>query len=125
MKKLVTSVPNLAIVETVDSPKLAAKLNTEYCKLEHRKDKLPVLVQVNVSGEYSKHGVVKGQVIPLCDFIRNKCPWLRFSGLMAMGKVNDLEGFLVMTKLKDTIVAHAKEINGDDFILSMGTSADF
>ena len=50
------SIPNLALVETVDSVKLANTLNKELVKLE-RKEPLPILVQVLTGGEDSKFGV--------------------------------------------------------------------
>ena len=70
-KKLV-SVPNLVLFETLDTQKLATKLNKELGKIQ-RADPLPVLVQVNTSGEDTKSGVTAGDVPSLVDFIRTDC----------------------------------------------------
>ena len=56
-----TSVPNLAMLETLDTAKLAEKINKELGKTG-RTDPLPVLVQVNTSGEASKNGVSQEEV---------------------------------------------------------------
>ena len=46
------SVPNLHMVETVDSVKLADALNSSWIKLK-KVEKLKIMVQVNTSGEES------------------------------------------------------------------------
>ena len=122
VKKLVTSVPNLALFETVGPVKLATKLNKEWSNCE-RPNPLHVLVQVNTSEEASKGGVSQTEVPELVNFIRTDCPVLKFSGLMAMGAVGDLEGFQVMKALRDTLVTD--NLPAEQFILSMGTSGDF
>ena len=53
-KKLV-SVPNLRMIESLDSLKLAEKLNKELEKIE--REKLDVLVQVATGDEDTKHGI--------------------------------------------------------------------
>lgn len=117
-----TAVPNLALFETVDTQKLATKLNKELTKL-NRENPLPVLVQVNTSGETTKSGVPTEEVSDLVTFIRTDCPLLRFKGLMAMGALNDIEGFQTMSNLRDALVA--PDLDQNDFVLSMGTSQDF
>ena len=117
-----TAVPNMALFETLDTQKLATKLNKELAKL-NRTNPLPVLVQVNTSGEATKNGVPAEQVSDLVTFIRTDCPLLRFKGLMAMGALNDIEGFRAMSTLRDALVS--PDLDQDDFILSMGTSQDF
>lgn len=42
---------------------------------------------------------------------------------MAMGALNDIEGFKAMASLRDSLIN--EELKREDFILSMGTSADF
>ena len=67
-------------VQTVDRGKIARRLS------EQRPASLPplnVLVQVNVSGEASKSGVMPGDVAPLCGEIRGMKN-LRLRGLMAI-----------------------------------------
>ena len=53
--------PNLALFETLDTAKLATKLNKEAGKVG-RESPLPVLVQVNTSGEATKSGVASDEV---------------------------------------------------------------
>ena len=110
------------MIETVDTAKLAGKLNKEMSKLG-RTDPLPVLVQVNTSGEASKNGVSQEEVPQLVSYIRTDCPLLRFNGFMAMGALNDVEGFQLMARLRDSSVN--EELSAQDFILSMGTSGDY
>ena len=122
VKKLVTSVPTLALFETLYTTKLAEKLNKELAKMG-RATPLSVLVQVNTSGEASKNGVTQAEVPAIVAFIRTDCPQLHFNGLMAMGALNDVEGFQIMSGLRDSLVT--EELNAEDFILSMGTSGDY
>ena len=48
---------------------------------------------------------------------------LRFNGLMAMGALNDIEGFRAMSTLKTSLIT--EDLTSDSFILSMGTSLDY
>ena len=83
--KLVKEVPNLAVLETVDSVKLAGKLNNA-CEAVGR-EPLSVFVQVDTSGETTKSGVEDGvELDELVLFIKEQCPYLRLSGLMTIGK---------------------------------------
>lgn len=81
---LVKSVPNLAFVETVDSERLARKLNGAV--EAQGRPPLNVLVQVNTSGEESKSGVEPGApAVELSRFIVTECAHLRLRGLMTIG----------------------------------------
>jgi PLP dependent protein len=84
--------PGLYMIESVDSVKLAEKLEKEMNKWE--REPLKVLVQVSTGDEDSKHGVKIEEATSLVCFIRDSCPRLQFSGLMAMGKLNDRDGFV-------------------------------
>ena len=53
VNKLLT-VPNLYIVETIDSEKLADAVNSSWEKLV-KKTKLKIMVQINTSGEQSNY----------------------------------------------------------------------
>ena len=116
-------VPNLALIETVDSAKLATKLNTELLKIE-RAQPLPVLVQVHSGGEASKFGVEPAEVPTLVGHIQADCPQLKFSGLMSMGLLHDVEGFKMMAALKKDLLEKSG-LTEETFLLSMGTSADY
>ena len=93
---------NLAIIETVDSQKLADTLNKECSKIEERKDApLDVLIQVLAQNtEGSKFGVKTEEAIPLVQHIKDQCPFLKFKGLMSMGEIGNTEEFKTVHELK-------------------------
>jgi len=64
------------VIQTVDTPKLARRLNDCGCRLQ-------VMVEVKLSEEETKHGVVPGDLSALIDSIRD-CPNLEMMGLMTM-----------------------------------------
>lgn len=77
--KLIRELPNLEVVETVDSVKLADKLN-KACQ-ENNKI-LQVFIQVDTSGEDTKSGVVVEELKDLASHIVNNCSALKLTGLM-------------------------------------------
>jgi PLP dependent protein len=91
-------------IETVDSKKLAEKLNKEWKNLA-QVNPLPVLVQVLSSDEDTKHGMPSEEVPNLVDYILKECPKLHFCGLMTMGKLHDIEGFRLMYELRSKLIA--------------------
>src|SRR5690606_24035194 len=46
---------------------------------------LPVLLQVDATGECSKHGVPLGDAPALADHVRARCPHLALHGVMGIG----------------------------------------
>ena len=78
--KLIRDIPNLEIVETVDTEKLCLKLN-KAC-LEASRDILDVYIQVHTSDEDTKSGVAPSEVLNLATFIGSNCSRLRIKGLM-------------------------------------------
>ncbi|MEE6479092.1 hypothetical protein FKM82_012123 [Ascaphus truei] len=78
------AVPNLHMLETIDSAKLADKVNSSWQK-KGLAEKLKVMVQVNTSSEYSKHGLPPGDTVGLVKHIMENCPSLQFVGLMTIG----------------------------------------
>lgn len=83
--RAVCGVPSLAVVHSVDRPKLAAKL-AEVCADLGRS--LDVLIQVNATGEDQKHGVQPSDAAVLARAILAAAPALRLVGLMAMGPLD-------------------------------------
>lgn len=98
-------IPNLFIVETIDSAKKADTLN-KACVAVERQDKLKVYVQVNTSGEdgrpgvfiwyqtwgywhddgiIAKSGVEPADALDVCKHIKENCPALELYGLMTIG----------------------------------------
>lgn len=67
-------------LHTVDSERLAEELNR---RLSDEGRCLPVLIEVNVSGEESKSGCSPHEAAPLCDLIR-ELPSLNLRGLMTI-----------------------------------------
>ncbi|XP_073910746.1 pyridoxal phosphate homeostasis protein isoform X3 [Castor canadensis] len=81
---LITAVPNLFMLETVDSVKLADKVNSSWQK-KGSPERLKVMIQINTSGENSKHGLPPSETIATVEHINAKCPSLEFVGLMTIG----------------------------------------
>ena len=120
--KLITSCPNLYMIETIDSEKLATKVNLALEMTGRPDSRLRVLIEVKTSQEESKHGVAPTEVLPLIAFIRDKCPRLIFSGLMTMASPERPgECFSALRGLADELGEDGHEVE----TLSMGMSGDF
>lgn len=121
--------PNLAMMETIVSQKLAKKLNSHAGSVE----KLPVMIQVNTSGEANKNGLEPDESVECAQFIQKECPNLKFVGLMTIGDIgnslaaSDKGENPDFAKLRETRALVAKELNlaESDIELSMGMSSDF
>ena len=123
--QLFRACPHLAMLETVDSVKLANKLNSTLP--ETRVEPLRVLVQVNTSGEESKYGVEPDACTALAKHIYDSCPRLRFSGLMTIGMpdyTSKPENFETLRRCREE-VCEALGIEESACELSMGMSGDF
>lgn len=125
-KVLVKGVPNLAMVETVDSEKLAKRLDA--AAAENRQEALPVMVQVNTSGEETKSGINPGEpCVTLSRIIHDECPNLRLAGLMTIGMPDYSsrpENFKCLMNCRRE-VALALGLQENHLELSMGMSGDF
>ncbi len=109
-------------IQSIDSLKLANKINTYY----HNNSLPPVdaMLQVNISGEDQKAGINKREVV---QFFKDTVdlPYLNFIGLMAIGSFTEDIGvktreFTEMKKLKN-------ELKEEGFLLdhlSMGMTDD-
>mmetsp|Transcript_9469 Transcript_9469/g.27036 ORF Transcript_9469/g.27036 Transcript_9469/m.27036 type:complete len:249 (+) Transcript_9469:193-939(+) len=125
VKALLEAVPNLTMLETVDTVKLANKLNNQVGSLG--RSPLPVMVQVNTSGEESKSGVEPGNVVELARHVHQECPHLRLAGLMTIGMADYTskpENFECLQWCRQQI-CEALGLSADDIELSMGMSGDF
>jgi pyridoxal phosphate enzyme (YggS family) len=110
-------------VHTVESPALAAALDGAARAAGRR---LAVLVQVNVAGEASKHGVAPTDAAALCTTVLAH-PGLALDGLMTIGPaVGDPEEarphFRALRELRDDV---ARRLGVELPHLSMGMSDDF
>ncbi|XP_038070891.1 pyridoxal phosphate homeostasis protein-like [Patiria miniata] len=128
VKKVLES-PNLYMVETVDSLKLANELNKTWQKLAKGR-RLKVMVQINTSGEEQKHGVSPSECCDLYDHVRQNCSALDVVGIMTIGAFDhDLSkgpnpDFQTLIQCREAICSKfglAKEA----IELSMGMSNDF
>ncbi|KAF0107930.1 MAG: hypothetical protein FD146_1228 [Anaerolineaceae bacterium] len=121
---------NFSMLHSLDSLKLAARLE-RFCAEANRT--LPVLLEVNVSGEGSKFGFVAWDergwpdlapaLAPLTEF-----PHLRVRGLMTMPPYFDdpeqtRPYFQRLRRLREFLAARLPHADWSE--LSMGTSADF
>jgi len=122
-RALVEEVPNLHVVETVDSAKLAKALD-KACGATGR-EALNVFVQVNTSAEDQKSGVQPEDCLSLAQFILGECPHLQLKGLMTIGKYGDTspECFQCLVDCR-TQVCSSLGIQEDELELSMGMSSD-
>ncbi|EEH51541.1 uncharacterized protein MICPUCDRAFT_53734 [Micromonas pusilla CCMP1545] len=127
-KTLVKAVPGLAMIETVDSVKLANRL-ADACVEAGRVE--PLGVMVNTSGEASKHGVEPNAATALASHIVNECaPALAFRGLMTIGMpdyTSRPENFELLAKARSTRddVCDALGLDATEVELSMGMSGDY
>ncbi|XP_006896708.1 PREDICTED: proline synthase co-transcribed bacterial homolog protein [Elephantulus edwardii] len=123
------AVPNLFMLETVDSVKLADKVNSSWQKKDSP-ERLKVMVQINTSGEESKHGLLPSETIAVVEHINAKCPSLEFVGLMTIGSFgHDLSqgpnpDFQMLLSLRKELCKKL-DLPTDKVELSMGMSVDF
>lgn len=125
VKSLLSSVPHLAMVEGVDSQKLANHLDRAVSAIGRKP--LKVLVQVNTSGETSKSGVDPASCVELVKHVKVGCPNLEFSGLMTIGMPDyssTPENFKMLSNSR-LAVCKALGMAEEQCELSMGMSGDF
>jgi len=127
--EVVLKVPGLACVETVDSIKLANKLNKAVEKSSRKDKPLTVFVQVNTSGEDTKSGVEpkSDDLIALPKHIKENCKSLIFGGLMTIGMpdyTSRPENFLCLQECRKK-VAEAIGVPELSLEMSMGMSGDY
>ncbi|GER48154.1 proline synthetase associated protein [Striga asiatica] len=143
VKTLLSGVPNLAMVHTVDDEKIANHLNRAIVNIGRKP--LKVLVQVNTSGEEcgkrkraselkdffvmtsAKSGVEPTGCVELAKHIRMNCPNLEFCGLMTIGMpdyTSTPENFKTLSNCRSE-VCKALEMEEHECELSMGMSGDF
>nr|CAD7459344.1 unnamed protein product [Timema tahoe] len=126
----IVSIPNIYLVETVESEKVASSLNTAWLKSRKADKKLRVMVQVNTSGEEEKNGCSPAEVASLVKFVLENCKSLEFVGIMTIGKYgyDTSQGlnpdFLSLVQVREE-VCKSLGLCADQVELSMGMSDDF
>ncbi|KFD67845.1 hypothetical protein M514_00247 [Trichuris suis] len=132
VNKVVSSIPHLYMIETVDSIKLAESLNAAVGRRPEGSSKLNVMVQVNTSDEEQKSGIQPAEAGMLAAHIRSTCNNLNFVGFMTIGRLDHCDAgeedenpdFRCLSDVRE---AFCKEngISLDQVELSMGMSGDF
>lgn len=123
------SCPNLYMVETVDSNKIAETLNKQW-ETRKKAGKLKVMIQINTSMEENKSGCKEEDMVNLVKNILENCPNLEFIGLMTIGSFDhDLSkgpnpDFLKLLKCRERLCEELK-LDKKNVEISMGMSADF
>jgi pyridoxal phosphate enzyme (YggS family) len=107
-------------VQSLDRPELAASLDSAAVK------PLPVLLEVNLTGEPSKSGISPGHLPLLADIVAG-CPNLRPLGLMTVARLGAPEAELRRTfaTLRDLLGRLRAGYPGDWRHLSMGMTGDY
>ncbi|MCU0862291.1 MAG: YggS family pyridoxal phosphate-dependent enzyme [Planctomycetes bacterium] len=116
----VLRVPGLALLHGLDRVKLADELQRELARQSRRLD---VLIEVNASGDATKHGTSPAGAPALLEHVQRHCPALAVRGLMAMGPLvgDPAPVFAQVAALRDTLAA----ASGLELpILSLGMSQD-
>ncbi|KAF9740114.1 hypothetical protein PMIN06_003739 [Paraphaeosphaeria minitans] len=135
-KQLAEKIPNLWCVSSMDTEKKCDQLEKGRKALvesDASVEPLRVMVQVNTSGEEAKSGVEPDDALALAKHIVEKCPTLRFTGLMTIGAIarskattaeTENEDFVALMNIRDK-VAEGLGWEKKELELSMGMSADF
>lgn len=124
------STPNLHMVETVDSKKLATALHEAIGRQSVTLTPLRVMVQVNTSDEQEKSGCETAEAAAVVEHVMKECPNLKFQGIMTIGRFGyDLSlgpnpDFQCLLQCR-TQVCQQLGLNEEAVELSMGMSDDF
>lgn len=119
------AVRHASCIQTIDRQDLAERVAR---RCEDRPAPLDVFVQVNVSGEPSKSGVVPDAALQLALSVA-ALPQLRLRGLMTVGLFSDDEssvrgGYARLRVIRDAVLASRMPGTADAVELSMGMSPD-
>ncbi|MCE5267547.1 MAG: alanine racemase, partial [Planctomycetaceae bacterium] len=129
--KVRRTLPLVSMIHSIDSPRLLAAVEEE---LEDANTggaaggALPVLLEVNISGESAKHGFAPDEIEPLLAKL-SSYPKVAVRGLMCMaGLEGDLDAarreFAAVRELRDRLrTVSPPNVTLDE--LSMGMSGDF
>ncbi|XP_055385159.1 pyridoxal phosphate homeostasis protein [Condylostylus longicornis] len=127
----VLKVPNLYMIETVDSEKLANSLDSAWGKLNKPdKEPLRVLVQVNTSGEEGKNGIQPSDAVKLYSHIKDNLKNLNVNGIMTIGafghdySTGPNPDFISLMKVHKELTVKLN-IEPHQLQVSMGMSDDF
>jgi pyridoxal phosphate enzyme (YggS family) len=113
------------LIHSVDSVHLAEEINKQ---CEKKGSRMPVLIEVNTSGESSKYGCLPEETIDLVYRV-SQFPYIQILGLMTIGLFTDKIELVrpCFTRLRELaeVVSDQKIDNVRMEFLSMGMSSDF
>jgi pyridoxal phosphate enzyme (YggS family) len=119
--KVERTLPLVHTIHSVDSVRLLETLEREAVRLGRT---VPVLLEVNASGEASKHGFAPGELLPLVPRLQ-ALRQVQVRGLMTMAPLQEPEAcrptFRSLRELRDRL---RQELHAVEH-LSMGMSNDF
>lgn len=125
--KQLLQVPNIYVIETIDTVEHAKAIEAELVR-HHPGRTLRAFLQVNTSGEASKHGFSPDTAMAQFQTIKSICPHIELCGLMTIGSVEESrhsdgrnKDFALISEMKGTIEA----VSNQPLQLSMGMSGDF
>ncbi|KUJ21628.1 uncharacterized protein LY89DRAFT_546065, partial [Mollisia scopiformis] len=132
-KPLTSTLPNLFLVSSVDSPKKATQLDKGRSELSPSPDSpLNIHIQINTSNESSKSGVSPGfEATALAKHIIDTCPNLNLLGVMTIGAIarsqegGENEDFATLLRERDRLEEELGEGWKGRLECSMGMSGDF
>lgn len=118
--------PFVHMVHSVHSEEIAAELSK---RAKESNRMIPVLMEINISGEEQKQGVAPNDAEALAIEISGSCPNLLLSGLMGMASFEEdpektRPQFRMLRELRDRIAERHPELKAFTE-LSMGMSNDF
>jgi pyridoxal phosphate enzyme (YggS family) len=123
--KVKAVLPWVEMIHSVDSLRLAEDLNRHAAVLDRP---VPVLLQINVSGEKSKHGIAVGAAVHVAEQVVT-LPNVTLAGLMTMAPISTDRPFLrnCFSRLRELLEEIRYERFGtpDMRHLSMGMTQDF
>ena len=126
INRVLTRVPNLHCIQTVDSIELANRLNNNL--LQHSKT-LSILLQINTSNEPQKSGVASNDLLSLYEHIKSNCSQLIVHGIMTIGlydnvNAEDDSDFRALVQCRKEL-CEKFNIALNEIELSMGMSHDY
>ena len=134
---LVKNVPQLAVIESVSTIKLAKKISEAVKQTPARIDptsgqvvkKLEIYVQIDTSLEASKAGIAfndDAAIAEIVNCIVNECSdTIVLGGLMTIGAPGDMSAFVKLRDVRDQLLLKYEGKGIDSLELSMGMSGDY
>jgi pyridoxal phosphate enzyme (YggS family) len=126
--KVARTLPLVSLIHSVDSERLLAAINEARAAATDNRPPIPVLLEVNTSGEAAKTGLAPTEVEPLLA-AATRYPHVAIRGLMTMAALEGADtvaarNFASLRELRDRLQQNAlPSVTLND--LSMGMSDDF